>query len=72
MKELDRWMSQLLDRVSDYIAARRGMPVFVAVALLVISFVLRLFPGIPLIFSDIFLYLGIIVGFIGLLLGEAL
>ncbi len=72
MKALDQWMSHLLDRISDYIATHRGMPIFAAVALVVISFVLRLFSGVPLLFSDVFLYLGIIVGFVGILLSDAL
>ena len=36
MKALDQWMSHLLDRISDYIATHRGMPIFAAVALVVI------------------------------------
>jgi low affinity Fe/Cu permease len=75
MKSLDQWISRLLDRISDYVAAHRGMPVFIAVVLVVINFILRLIPGVQLGFvetSDVFLHLGIIVGFLGLLLSDAL
>ncbi len=75
MNSLDRWMSHLLDRISDYVAAHRGAPIFLAVAFVVINFVLRLIPGTQLGFiesSDVFLHLGIIIGLLGLLFSEAL
>ncbi len=75
MNALDRWTSHQLDRISDYLAAHRGMPIFVAIGLVAINFVFRLIPGVQLGFiesSDVFLHLGIIVGLVGILLGEAL
>ena len=75
MNSLDRWMSHLLDRVSDYVANHRGAPIFWAVGFVVINFVLRLIPGTQLGFiesSDVFLHVGIIIGLLGLLLSEAL
>ena len=75
MQTLDRWMSRLLDRVSDYIAAHRAMPVLLGVLLVVLNYVLRIIPGTQLGFvesTDLLLHLGIIVGLIGILLGDAL
>ena len=62
-----------LSRMSSYIARYKGMPTMIAIVLVAINFVLGLFPGLGWIAtSDIFLHLGIIVGFIGLLLAAAL
>jgi hypothetical protein len=75
MNKLDHWLSHLLDRTSDYIATHRGMPIFVAIGLVALNFVFRLIPGVQLGFiesSDVFLHLGIIVGLVGILLGDAL
>jgi hypothetical protein len=74
-KKLDAWASKVLDRVSDYVAEHRGVPIMAGVALVIVSLLLRLIPNEPgwlLAISDLLLYLGIIVGFVGVLLGDAL
>ena len=74
-KKLDAWASKLIDRISDYVADHRGVPIIVGVALVVLSLLLRLIPWEPgwlLAASDLLLYLGVIVGFVGVLLGDAL
>lgn len=73
--KLDRSISKWLDRVSDYIAAQRGMPVMLAVGLVVLNYVLRVIPGTQLGFvesTDLLLHVAVIVGLLGMLLGEAL
>jgi hypothetical protein len=73
--KLDRSISKLLDRVSDYIAAQRGMPLLLAVGLVVLNYVLRVIPETQLGFvesTDLLLHLAVIVGLLGVLLGEAL
>ncbi len=72
MKTLDHWLSHLLDRISDYVASHRGMPILAAIGLVVLSLILRLIPGVSAGFAEVFLYLGVIVGFVGLLLSDAL
>ena len=75
METLDRWTSKLLDRVSDYIAAHRGVPVLVGVLLVMLNYVLRIIPGVQLGFvesTDLLLHLGVIVGLLGILLGDVL
>ena len=72
MKKLDQWVSHLLDRISDYIAKRRGILLFFAIGLVVLSLILRLIPVVSPGFAEVFLYLGVIVGFAGVLLGDAL
>lgn len=62
-----------LDRLSDYLSRRRGMPVMVAIVLIVLNFVLQFIPGFePLGRSNLLLHLGIVIGFAGLLLSQAL
>ena len=73
--KLDRSISKWLDRVSDYIAAHRGMPILLAVGLVVLNYALRVIPGTQLGFvesTDLLLHLAVIVGLLGVLLGEAL
>jgi hypothetical protein len=63
-------INHFLERVADMLAARPGAPVLVAVGLVIINFVLRLFPGSGYWFvdSDILLHSGVIIGLFGLLL----
>ncbi len=78
MQNLDASISKLLDRISDYIANHRGAPVFLAVILVVLNYVLRIIPGAQLgllgfvVSTDLLLHLGIVIGLLGVLLGEAL
>jgi hypothetical protein len=62
----------LLDRLSAFIARYRGLPIMIAVALVIANLVLQFFPSLGWIStSNLLLHLGIIVGFVGLLLAEA-
>jgi TRAP-type mannitol/chloroaromatic compound transport system permease small subunit len=75
MKKLDAFFSKLLDRISDYIAAHRGMPILLAVLLVVLNYVLRVIPDTQLGFvesTDLLLHLGVLIGLLGVLLGDAL
>ena len=75
MNKLDAWLSKVLDRISDYVSAHRGMPVLLGVLLVVANYILLIIPGVQLGFvetTNLFLHLGVIVGLIGVLLGDAL
>ena len=75
MEKIDRTFSKWLDRISDYIAARRGLPILLAVGLVVLNYALRVIPETQLGFvesTDLLLHLAVVVGLIGVLLGEAL
>jgi hypothetical protein len=75
MEKIDRAFSKWLDRVSDYIATHRGLPILVGVGLVVLNYILRAIPGTQLGFvesTDLLLHLAVIVGLLGVLLGEAL
>jgi hypothetical protein len=69
--------ADLLKHISDFLAHLPGLPVLVGVALVVLNFVVRLLPGVwPVVGwlaqTDLLLHLGVVVGLIGILLGDAL
>ena len=75
MNKLDAWLSKVLDRISDYVSAHRGVPVLLGVLLVVVNYVLVIIPDVQLGFvetTNLFLHLGVIVGLVGVLLGDAL
>ncbi len=76
MNKLDAWVSKLLDRTSDYIAGgHRGVPVLIGVLLVMLNYLLVISPGVQLGFvetTNLLLHLGIIIGLLGVLLGDAL
>ncbi len=75
MKKLDAWLSRLIDRISDYVSVHRGVPVLIGVLLVVLNYVLLIIPGVQLGFvetTNLLLHLGVIVGLVGVLLGDAL
>lgn len=68
--------SKLLQAMSEFIARLPGLPVLIAVVLVVLNFVFQLLPAWPVIGwladTNLLLHVGVIVGFVGLLLGDAL
>lgn len=67
-----RWFK----RISEYLARFPGLPVIVAVGLVVVNFLLQLLPDWPvvgwLVHTHLLLHLGVILGLLGILLGDAL
>ncbi len=61
---------------ADFIARLPGLPVLAGVLLVGANFVLRLLPGSPavdwLVATDLLLHLGVVLGLLGLLLGDVL
>jgi ABC-type amino acid transport system permease subunit len=75
MNKLDAVLSKILDGISDYVSAHRGVPVLIGVLLVVLNYLLLIIPGVQLGFvetTNLCLHLGVIVGLIGVLLGDAL
>jgi ABC-type amino acid transport system permease subunit len=75
MKKLDALLSKILDGISDYVSVHRGVPVLLGVLLVVLNYVLLVIPGVQLGFvetTNLLLHVGVIVGLIGVLLGDAL
>jgi hypothetical protein len=68
---MDRF-NRFLDRLSEFLAHRKGLLPLIGLALVVISLVFQFFPGNWLAETDVLLHLGIIVAILGFLLAWAL
>jgi hypothetical protein len=66
----------MIDRLSDYLARNKAMPVFAGVLLVILNYVAQFFASVPVLgligSTNLLLHLGIIVGLIGILIGDAL
>ena len=70
----------LVDQISEWLAHNKGLPVFAGVGLVLVNMVLSLFPSLSqvggflgwLVRTDLLLHLGVVVGLLGILLGDAL
>ena len=63
----------LLDRLSEFLSKRRGLLIMIAVALAAINLVLQFIPGLEWFArTNLLLHIGVIVGFVGVLLSAAL
>ena len=62
----------LLDRLSEFLSRYKGLPTMLAIVLVVVDFVLQFVHLGWLSTTHVFLHLGIIVGFLGLLLARAI
>jgi hypothetical protein len=71
-----RQTNRFLRRASDFLARFPGLPVLIAVALILLNFVLQLLPAWPVIGwladTHFWLHLGLVLGLLGILLGDAL
>ena len=63
----------ILDRLSEFLSKRRGLPTMIAILLVAINLALQFIPGAEwLARTNLFLHVGVIVGFLGILLSAAL
>lgn len=64
-------MNKLIDRIGDFLAEKPGLLPLVGALLVVVNFILQIFPG-PgsgwFVDSNLLLHLGIVVALVGLLL----
>ncbi len=66
-------LNTLLDTLSEFLAPRKGLVPLIGIALVLLNFILQFFPGLGwLVSSNLFLHLGVIVGFLGIMLAWAL
>ncbi len=67
---------QLISDVGNFLAHRKGLPVLVGAGLVLLNLILRWLPEWPVIVflvqDDFFLHVGVIIGLLGILLGDAL
>ena len=65
-----------LKRISDFLARMPGLPIIIAVGLVVLNFVLQLLPAWPVVGwmarTHLLLHLALSLGFVGVLVGDAL
>ena len=70
-----KWLSELVDKASNYFAHRKGLLPLLGILLVIINFILP-FVGLSLdsflVASNLFLHLGVIVAIFGIMLGSAL
>jgi hypothetical protein len=65
----------LLDRLSQFLARVRGLPIILGVGLVLLNFIIQFFDVDVLRFlaeTNLLLHLGIVLGLLGVLLAEAL
>ena len=69
-------MLRLLQRISNFLASMPGLPVLVAVGLVILNLVLQFLPTWPVVGwlaqTNLLLHIALIVGFLGILLGDIL
>ncbi|MEK6751517.1 MAG: hypothetical protein AABZ00_04555 [Chloroflexota bacterium] len=66
-------ISKLLDRMSEYLAHRKGLLPIIGIILVIVNLLVQfIFPNSPLAFSNIFLHIGLILAIFGLMLSWAL
>lgn len=67
---------RLLRRLSDFLARLPGLPILAAVGLILLNFFFQLLPAHPAVGwiaqTHLFLHVGLVVGLLGILLGDAL
>jgi hypothetical protein len=66
----------MIDRISNYLAQNKALPVFVGIVLVILNYALQFLAHVPVIGfiagTHLLLHLGIIVALVGILLGDAL
>jgi hypothetical protein len=67
-----QWMNKMLDRVSEYLASRKGLLPLIGILLIIFNFVLQFFPAGWVKDSNLFLHLGTVIAIFGLMLAWAL
>lgn len=64
-------LNRLIDYLSEQIARRRGLPVLMGIGLVILNFILQFIPGLRLLTTgNLLLHLGVVVGLVGILLGD--
>jgi hypothetical protein len=68
-----KWLSNLVDRASNFFAHRKGLLPLIGILLVIVNYILPFLFGLTLITgSNLFLHLGVIVAIFGFMLAWAL
>lgn len=67
-----QWFSNTLDKISEFLAARKGLLPLIGLGLVILNLIIKLAPDNWLAQSDLFLHLGVILAILGFLLAWAL
>ena len=74
--DLNTILSEWLKVISEFIARYKGLPVLIGIGLILLSLIFNVLPPWPVIGwlaqTELLLHLGVILGLIGILLGDAL
>lgn len=63
----------MLDRMSEFLAKVRGLPVLIGIVLVIANLVIQFIPVLePLARTNVLLHLGVLIGLAGILLARAL
>jgi len=66
-------ISQILDRISEFLAKRKGLLPIVGIFLIIVNWVLQFFPVLGwIVNTNLFLHVGLILSLVGFLLAWAL
>jgi len=65
-------LSKILSKLSGFFSNRKGLLIFIAIILVILNFVLGLVFNNWIAQSNLFLHVGIVIGFLGILIAWAL
>lgn len=63
-----QWLNKMLDRISEYLATRKGLLPLLGTLLILLNFILQFFPLGWLTQTNLFLHLGLVVAIFGLMM----
>lgn len=67
------WLNKILDRLSDFVAHRKGLLPLIGLLLIIVNLILQFYPGSGwLVETDLLLHTGLVITIIGFLLAWAL
>ncbi|MGB8213396.1 MAG: hypothetical protein WCE68_07535 [Anaerolineales bacterium] len=67
-----QWLNKMLDKVSEYLAPRKGLLPLIGILLIIANFILQFFPVGWLKDTNLFLHIGLVIAIFGLMLAWAL
>ncbi len=66
------WISRFVDKLSEFLAHRKGLLPLIGLLLIVLNLILQFLPPMWLASSNLFLHIGLIIAILGLMLAWAL